>query len=70
MNAIRITKFIRNGSLVLKNLYFTKTVNGFSSTTKVSLEDIPSLIEMNFGMPLNVVKNAVCHFKELRDIYS
>jgi len=70
MNAIRITKFIWDGSLVLKNLYFTKTVNGFSSTAKVSLEDIPSLIEMNFGMPLYVVKNVVGHFKELRDIYS
>jgi len=70
MNAVRTTRFTETGSLVLKNLYFTKTVNGFSSTTKVSLEDIPSLIEMNFGMPLNVVKEAVGHFKELKDIYS
>ena len=70
MNAVRITRFTENGSLVLKNLYFTKTVNGFSSTTKVSLEDIPLLIEMNFGIPLNVVRNAVGHFKKLKDIYS
>ena len=70
MNAIRITKFTEDGSLVLKNQYFTETVNRNSSTTKVNLGDIPSLIDMNFGMPLNVVQKAVGHLKELRDIYS
>jgi len=37
MNAIRITKFTEYGSLVLKNLYFTKTVNDSSTTTKIKI---------------------------------
>jgi N-hydroxyarylamine O-acetyltransferase len=69
MNAIRITKFTEQGSLVLKNLYFTENSNDGSSTTKVNLEDIPWLIKENFKMPLSVVNNAIGHFKELRDIY-
>lgn len=70
MNAIRITKFSETGSLVLKNQHFSKLVKGKFSTTKIPLKEIPVLVEENFGMPLNVVKNAVGHFKELRDIYS
>jgi len=69
MNAIRITKFTEHGSLVLKNLYFTEIINDNSSTTKVNLEDIPLLIQENFGMPLNVVNKAIGHFKKLKDIY-
>ena len=69
MNAIRITKFTEHGSLVLKNLYFTETTINSSSTTKVNLKDIPLLIQENFKMPLNVVKNTIGHFKELKDIY-
>ena len=69
MNAIRITKFTEHGSLVLKNLYFTETSNDGSSTTKVNLENIPWLIKENFKIPLNVVNNAIGHFKELKDIY-
>lgn len=69
MNAIRITKFTEHDSLVLKNLYFTKIINDNSSTTKVNLEDIPLLIQKNFGMPMSVVNEAIGHFKELKDIY-
>lgn len=69
MNAIRITKFTGSGSLVLKNQYFTETINGNSSTTKINLEDIPLLIQENFEMPLSVVNKAIGHFKELKDIY-
>lgn len=69
MNAIRITRFTEDGSLVFKNQYFTATTNGNTSTTKLSLEDIPSFIQKNFEMPSNIVKEAIGHFKELKDIY-
>jgi arylamine N-acetyltransferase len=70
MNAVRITKFSENDSLVLKNLYLTEIINNESSTIKIALNDIPSVIERKFGIPMDIVKKAVCHFKELKDIYS
>ena len=70
MNAVRITKFSENDSLVLKNLYLTEIINNESSTIKIALNDIPSVIERKFGIPKYIVKKAVCHFKELKDIYS
>jgi len=69
MNAIRITRFLENGSLVLKNLSLTETINNQSSTIKILLKDIPSIIQEKFGLPMDVVENAVGHFKELKEIY-
>jgi arylamine N-acetyltransferase len=70
MNAVRITKFSENGSLVLKNLYLTETINNEYSTIKITLKDIPSVIERKFGIAAEVVEKAIGHFKELKDIYS
>jgi N-hydroxyarylamine O-acetyltransferase len=70
MNAVRITKFSENGSIVLKNLYLTETINDESSTIKITLKDIPSVIQKKFGIPMEVVRKAVRHFNELKDIYS
>jgi len=69
MNAIRITKFSENGSLVLKNLSLTETINNKPSTIKVILKALPPVIEEKFGIPEEVVEKAVGHFKELKDIY-
>jgi arylamine N-acetyltransferase len=69
MNAIRITRFLENGSLVLKNLHLTETINNKSSTIKVRLKDIPSAIQEKFGITADIVERAVGHFKELKDIY-
>jgi hypothetical protein len=55
---------------VLKNLYLTETINNESSTIQILLKEIPSVIEQKFGIPMDIVKKAVCHFKELKDIYS
>ena len=70
MNAVRVTRFSDNGSLVLKNLNLTETINNFSSTTSILLENLPSVIQSKFGMPENIVVNAIGHFKALKDIYS
>ena len=70
MNAIRITKFTESGSMMLKNYSFTESVGNESKTRKITLGELPQTIQENFGMPLPVVKKAVGHFKELKDIYS
>jgi hypothetical protein len=69
MNAIRITKFLENGSLVLKNLHLTETINNKSSTIKILLKDMPAIIQEKFGMPADIVERAVGHFKDLKNIY-
>jgi len=69
MNAIRITRFLENGSLVLKNLYLTETINNKSSTIKILLKDMPAIIQEKFGMPADIVERAVGHFKDLKNIY-
>lgn len=69
MNAIRITKYTGSGSLVLKNLCLTKIIKNRISTEKFSLNEIPGVIEENFGIPLGVVEKAIINIKELKDIY-
>lgn len=69
MNAIRITKFSENGSLVLKNLYLTETIDGKSSTIKIIRNNIPAIVQEKFRMPLIVVEEAISRIKELKDIY-
>jgi len=69
MNAIRITRFSDQGSIMLKNLSLIETINNKSSTIKINLEELPSTIQTKFGMPEDLVKRAIGHFKELRDIY-
>ncbi|MCW8803805.1 MAG: hypothetical protein OQK57_05345 [Ignavibacteriaceae bacterium] len=69
MNAVRITKFLDNGSLVLKNLSLTETINNKYSTINIALKDIPLVIQDKYGIPAEVVKEAIGHFNDLRDIY-
>lgn len=69
MNAIRITRFLESGSLVLKNLHLTETINNKSSTIKILLKDMPAIIQEKFGMPADIVERAVGHFKDLKSIY-
>jgi len=69
MNAVRITKFSENASLVLKNLSLTETINNKTSTIKISLSNLSSLIEDKFGMHYKIVREAISTLKELKDIY-
>jgi len=69
MNAIRITRFIENGSLVLKNLYLTETIDHKSSTTRIVRKDLPAIINQKFGMPADIVTKAISNLNELKDIY-
>lgn len=69
MNAVRITKFLNSGAIVLKNLSLTEVIGNKSSTINFSLTDLASVIQKKFDMPIDLVERAISHFKELRDIY-
>lgn len=70
MNALRITRFSENGSLVLKNYMFTETKGIESSILEIPPHNISALIQEKFGMPENLVREAVVSLKELKDIYN
>jgi arylamine N-acetyltransferase len=69
MNAVRITRFTENGSLVLKNLHLTELNNNKTSTKKLKRKDLPNIIEQKFGIPAELVSEAMSNLKELKDIY-
>jgi arylamine N-acetyltransferase len=69
MNAVRITKYFENGSIVIKNFSLNETINNKTSTTETSLNNLPSSIQEKLGMPREIVKEAIESLKELRDIY-
>lgn len=69
MNAVRITKYSENGSRVLKNFSLTETVGNEYQTRKITLGELPTVIQENFGMPLIVINEAISSIKEIKDIY-
>ncbi len=69
MNALRITRFSGSGSLILTNLLLTKINDSKSSTIKIARKEIPCVVQEHFGMPGNLVLEAIENLKELRDIY-
>ena len=69
MNAVRITRYSTKGSKVLKNFSFTEIAGNEYKTRKITPAYLSSEIEMNFGIPLIVVNEAIGSIKELKDIY-
>ena len=69
MNALRITSFSENGSIALKNLTLAETTGTNTHTIKITRNKIPSVVHEKFGMPENLVREALESIKELRDIY-
>lgn len=70
MNALRITRFTNQGSLVLKNLLLTETTRLKSSVTEITFKNISGIIQQKFGIPAEIVKEALLDLRELKDIYS
>lgn len=70
MNAILITRFFENGSVVLRNLNLTERVDGKTTLAKIDFEDIPELVNKKFGMPAELVKKAISRLSELKDTWS
>ena len=69
MNALLIRRFTENGSHVLKNLYYSETIDDKTSTIKIHRKDLPIIIEQKFGMPAIVVEEGISRLKEMKDIY-
>jgi arylamine N-acetyltransferase len=70
MNAIRAVRFTENGSVSLKNFMLTETNGTNVITTKISRYEIPGAVFEKFGMPENLVKEALESIKEIKDIYN
>ena len=69
MNAIRITRFSENGSTTLTNLQLTETANSKTSAKNYSAAELPELVEKKFGIPVEIVKDAIGGIKQLKSIY-
>ena len=69
MNAILITKFYENGSLVLRNLTLTKTDGSKVTTQSIKRDEIAVAVEKYFRMPLQIVEEAVNELSELMDMW-
>lgn len=70
MNTLRITRFSENGSLAFKNLQLTENIGTKSFTIELSRKDIPRIIHEKFGMPADIVEEAIKNLKELKSIYN
>ena len=69
MNAVRVERFSENGSVSLRNFVVVETAGNKTSTLKISREEMPEVINKKFGMPQNLVKEAVESIKEIKDKY-
>ena len=70
MNAILITRFYENGSIVLRNLNLTETTGDKSFNTEILFEDIPQIVNTKFDMPVNIVEKAMGKLNELKNTWS
>ncbi len=69
MNAIRITRFTESGALVLRNLVFAETDGSKYITKKLTRDELSDFVSGKFGMPANLVRQAMTGIIELKDIY-
>jgi len=69
MNAIMIAKFYANGSLVLRNLALIKTDRNNVTTLRIKRDEIAAAVEKYFGMPRQIVDEAVNELLELKDTW-
>ena len=69
MNAVMIAKFYENGSIVLRNLTLIRTERNKVTTQSIQRDEIAAVVEKYFGMPLQVVEEAVNELLELKDTW-
>lgn len=67
MNAILITRFYENGSVVLRNLNLTETTGDKFLSKEILFEDIPKIINTKFGIPVHIVRKAISNLSELKN---
>ena len=69
MNAVTIAKFNENGSLVLRNLALIRTERNKVITQNIRRDEIAAAAEKYFGMPRQIVEEAVNELLELKDTW-
>lgn len=69
MNAVTIAKFNENGSLVLRNLALIRTDRNKVTTQIIQRDGIAAAIEKYFGMPRQIVNEAVNELSELKNTW-
>jgi len=69
MNAVTIAKFYKNGSLVLRNLTLIRTDMNKVTTQSIQRGEIAAVVEKYFGMPRQIVDEAVNELSELKDTW-
>ena len=69
MNAVMIAKFYENGSIVLRNLTLIRTDRNIVTTQSIRRDEIAAVVEKYFGMPRQIVKEAVNELLELKETW-
>lgn len=69
MNAIHAVRFTENGSVTLRNYSLTEIDGTNVITTEIKHAKLPDIVSEKFGMPENLVKEALESIKEIKDIY-
>jgi len=69
MNAVMIAKFFKTGSIVLRNLNLIKTEENGVTTKSIQRDEIAATAEKFFGMPRQIVNEAVNDLLILKDTW-
>ncbi len=59
MTRLRITRFSESGSVSLRNRYLTHKIDGMSSTVMVGDDQLPGVVQDEFGIPADIFLRAV-----------
>lgn len=71
MNAIAIYRFERQRSLALRNLRLIEsTPEGFTSRSLKDRDELVAVVEARFGIPAELVKEAVGGLRDLKDVWA
>ena len=69
MNAVMIAKFYENGSIVMRNLTLIRTDRNIVTTQSIQRDEIAAAAEKYFGIPRQIVDEAVNEFLILKDTW-
>ena len=69
MNAVTIAKFFEGGSLVLRNLTLIRTDRNKVTTQSIQRDEIAAIVEKYFGIPQQIVDEAVNEILKLKDTW-
>ncbi len=69
MNIFRITRFIENGSLVMRNLRLTESNGSNYTTIDFTRKELPQIVEDKFFIPADISREALNTINEFQDVF-